>query len=491
MEKLINQIHDAVIVTDLNSDIIEWNKGAEKQLGYTSNEALGRPIYFLYPESKDKNFSQHELISLLKEKGELKFEAIMTKKNGENIFVHTSLSPLTDDQNNITGIVSYTLDITKQKQNEEKLRQQAMLIDHIHDAVIVTDLNSIITQWNKGALKQLGYTAEEAIGRPVYFLYPETKENISQDEMISMLKKHGTITFEAPMRKKSGDEILVHTSLSPITDSNNNVTGVISYTLDITEQRNAEKTRLEKERVENEMDIAKNIQQSLLPSEPIEIGHYKIAGINQAADKTGGDYYDWQELPDNKIAISIADVTGHGIGPALIVAVCRAYFRASTRTQNDLQAIMSSVNELITEDLSPGLFVTAAIGILDTVKNKMIFYSAGHAPTFFYNAKKNEVVQWGADDPPLGIMKNNASNQSNIIEFKSGDSLVLVTDGFFEWANIDGERFGIERLINAIEGLHHLDAEQMINEMYKEVLNFTAGEPQMDDVTVVIVKRNE
>ena len=65
----------------------------------------------------------------------------------------------------------------------------------------------------------------------------------------------------------------------------------------------------------------------------------------------------------------------------------------------------------------------------------------------------------------------------------------MVTDGFFEWANIDGERFGIERLVNAIEGLHHLDAEQMINEMYKEVLNFTAGAPQMDDVTMVIVKR--
>jgi len=489
MEKLINQIRDAVIVTDLNSDIIEWNKGAEKQLGYTLNEVLGRPIYFLYPESKDNKFSQSELISLLEEKGELKFESIMTKKNGESIFVHTSLSSLTDDQNNITGIVSYTLDITKQKQNEEKLRQQAMLIDHIHDAVIVTDLDSIITQWNTGAQKQLGYTAEEAIGRPVYFLYPETKENTSQDEMISMLKKHGTITFEAPMRKKSGNEILVHTSLSPITDSNNNVTGVISYTLDVTEQRQAEETRREKERLENDLNIANQIQQSLLPSESFITEKFQIVGMNNAADQTGGDYFDWLELPGGNIAVSIADVTGHGIGPALIIAVCRAYFRASTSQQNDVNAIITQVNKLLTKDLTSGRFVTAAIGILDTKNDKMIFYSAGHAPTFFYEAHDDVVQQWGANDPPLGILENSATSQPRLIEFKPGDCLILITDGVYEWANRDGERYGIERLKKAIKEYQHRDAEEMLKMIYEEVLNFSGGAPQMDDVTLVIVKR--
>jgi len=489
MEKLFNQIHDAVIVTDLNSSIIEWNKGAEKQLGYTVKEVIGQPVYFLYLESKDNKFSQSKLISLLEEKGELQFESIMTKKNGENIFVHTSLSTLTDDQNKITGIVSYTLDITKQKQNEDKLRQQAMLIDHIHDAVIITDLESMITQWNKGAEKQLGYTAEEAIGRPVYFLYPETKENINQDEMISMLRKHGTITFEAPMRKKSGKEILVHTSLSPITDSNNHVTGVISYTLDITEQRQAEETRREKERLEHDLNIANQIQQSLLPSEPLIKENFHIVGLNNAADQTGGDYFDWQELPDGNIAVSIADVTGHGIGPALIVAVCRAYFRASISQQNNLNAVVSQVNKLLTDDLTSGRFVTAAIGILDTVNDKMVFYSAGHAPTFFYNADENAVQQWEANDPPLGILENSATNQPRSIEFKPCDCLVLVTDGVYEWTNRDGERYGIERLKNAIKGYQHLDAEEMLKMIYEEVHNFSGGAPQMDDVTLVIVKR--
>ena len=369
MDKLINQIHDAVIVTDINGCIIEWNTGAERQLGYSKNEVLGRPVYFLYPDTENTDFSQQQLISILKEKGELQFEAIMQKKSGEKIIVSTSLSPLID--------------------------KQATLIDQIHDAVIVTDLNGVITQWNKGAQQQLGYLSDEVIGRPVYFLYPETRENISQDEMISLLGENGTITFEAPMRKKSGAEILVHTSLSAITDSDNNVTGVISYTLDITEQRNAEKVRREKERIEHDLDIARHIQQSLLPSKPLITKNFQIAGLNYAADQTGGDYYDWLELPDGKIAISIADVSGHGIGPALIVAVCRAYFRASTRWQDDLNSVISYVNKLLTEDLTSGRFVTVAIGMLDMVNNKMEYYSAGHAPTFFYNARQHVVQQWG------------------------------------------------------------------------------------------------
>mgnify|MGYP001480135149 CR=1 FL=1 len=102
------------------------------------------------------------------------------------------------------------------------------LIDHIHDAVIVTDLNSTIIQWNKGAERQLGYTSKEAIGRPVYFLYPEDRKKFNQGEMILTMKKYGVLNFEALMRKKSGEEIIVHSSLSTVTADKNKIIGVIS-----------------------------------------------------------------------------------------------------------------------------------------------------------------------------------------------------------------------------------------------------------------------
>ena len=489
MEDIINQIHDAVIVTDLGSNIIEWNRGAEKQLGYTKSEVLGRPVYFLYPDTENTNFSQQQLLSILAKNGTLQFEATMRKKSGEQITVNTSLSPYLDDSNQVTGIISYTLDITRQKQNEAMLRQQALLIDQIHDAVIVTDLHGNIIQWNRGARNQLGYEANEVLGRPVYFLYPETREKTGQDEMVGLLCKHGTITFEAPMQKKTGETILVHTSLSPVSDPHGKITGVISYTLDISEQRKAEQVRREKERIEHDLEIANQIQKSLLPAEQLVTEKYQVAGMNQAADHTGGDYYDWLPLPGGKTAITIADVTGHGIGPALIVAVCRAYFRASTRHQDDLRQIISSVNQLLTSDLTAGRFVTAAIGVLDMVQDRMEYYSAGHAPTYFYNTTDNTVELWGANDPPLGIIPDEGVSQARLIDFSAGDCLVLVTDGIYEWTNASGSRFGMERLQDLIREIHHLDAMEMIEAMYAKVLEFSGGEKQLDDVTVVVIKR--
>ena len=155
------------------------------------------------------------------------------------------------------------------------MKQIDNILNQIHDAVIITDLSSTITSWNKGAEFQLEYTSEEAIGQPIYFLYPETKEKLSQGDLIELLKETGALTFEAPMRKKSGKEILVHTSLSPIIDSENNITGVVSYTLDITEQRKAEEARLEKERIEAEKRKLDELLNIILP----------VAAANELMDK--------------------------------------------------------------------------------------------------------------------------------------------------------------------------------------------------------------
>ena len=363
------------------------------------------------------------------------------------------------------------------------------LIDYIHDAVIVTDLNSTIIQWNKGAERQLGYTSEEAIGRPVYFLYPEERKKFSQRELISTMKKKGMLDFEAVMRKKSGEEIIVHTSLSTVTDAEQNIVGVISYTLDITKQKKAEALQREKERIQRDLDIASSIQQGLLPSEPPHAEGFQFAGWNEAADQTGGDYFDWLELPDGRIVVCIADVSGHGIGPALIVAVCRAYFRAITDIQSTLNSIMSRVNKLICDDLSSGRFIAAAVGILEPAHKLMYLYSAGHAPIFFYDASQNEVCLWGADDPPLGIVSDQTLNQPKTVKFETGDILVLVTDGFFEWANKEGERFGTVRIKDAISKHSDLSPREIIMTLHKEVKSFSCGTTQMDDLTAVVIKR--
>jgi sigma-B regulation protein RsbU (phosphoserine phosphatase) len=248
--------------------------------------------------------------------------------------------------------------------------------------------------------------------------------------------------------------------------------------------------RATREKIERDLDLAREIQRGLLPKQEPHAPGFGIAGWNQAADKTGGDYFDWLELPDGRTIVTLADVTGHGIGPALIVAVCRAYMRASASTGSvDLSGALGRVNDLLHADIPDGRFVTAAVGLIDPQESRMSLVSAGQAPILFYEAKSRTVHNWDADDLPLGIMRGVGFDQAREIEFGPGDMLVLTTDGFFEWANPDREQYGTERLVEFLRQKHELGPEEFIEALHQAVLAHSGGTVQADDLTAVVIKK--
>ena len=244
-------------------------------------------------------------------------------------------------------------------------------------------------------------------------------------------------------------------------------------------------------RLRHDLDLAKRIQSSLLPTRPLDLPGYEIAGWSQPADQTGGDFFDWLELPDGTALVTIADATGHGIGPALIVTACRAYLRASTRADQAIEHTVAQVNHLLANDLDSGRFVTAAVGVLDPTVHRMQLFSAGHAPIVFYRAADNVVENWEADELPLGIVPYDGSSVSRVIDFAPGDVLLLTTDGFFEWINDDNKQYGTDRLQAFLRQHHHLPPAQLIERRHADVLRFANGTSQMDDLTAVVVKRFE
>jgi serine phosphatase RsbU (regulator of sigma subunit) len=196
-------------------------------------------------------------------------------------------------------------------------------------------------------------------------------------------------------------------------------------------------------------------------------------------------------LPDGRILITLADVTGHGIGPALIVAVCRAYMRAAASGVDvALAHALAQVNDLLFADIPDGRFVTAAVGVLDAAGREMALISAGQAPLFFYRAATGTVENWDADDLPLGIAPGLDFASSRHVRFEPGDALILTTDGFFEWANGDGEQFGIARLEAFIQAHASKPPQQFIKALHAAVIAHATGEVQPDDLTCVVVKRN-
>jgi sigma-B regulation protein RsbU (phosphoserine phosphatase) len=266
----------------------------------------------------------------------------------------------------------------------------------------------------------------------------------------------------------------------------NRMTGTLSETLTRLTAEQADRARIERD-----LDLAREIQRGLLPRVGLTLDGFTVAGWNQPADKTGGDYYDWLPLPDGRAIVTLADVTGHGIGPAMIVSACRAYMRASAGdVRASLGDTLTRVNHLLHQDVGEGRFVTAAVGLIDPGSGTMDLISAGQAPILFVRGATGEVDVWPADTVPLGILDPFPETPARTIEFAPGDQLVLVTDGFFEWANASRELFGFDRLSESVARHRGESPSELIRRLHADVLAFAGGTPQTDDLTALIIRRD-
>ena len=248
-------------------------------------------------------------------------------------------------------------------------------------------------------------------------------------------------------------------------------------------------TKRQVERLQHDLEVARSIQQSLLPVGAPEVGGFEIAAWNQPADQTGGDYYDWQVFPDGKLLAVLGDVTGHGIGPALLAAVCRAYVRATFTPDGDLLGAMQRVNGALARDVGPRRFVTFVALRCAPESPRVEMLSAGHGPLLVYHIREDRFDELQAQGLPLGLMPDMGSEPPKMLELESGDLLVITTDGFFEWANAQEEQFGIERMEDVIRAVKDKSPREIIAALYKAVIEFSGGTPQDDDLTALIVKR--
>ena len=249
------------------------------------------------------------------------------------------------------------------------------------------------------------------------------------------------------------------------------------------------KLESELQQINHDLDIARSIQQDLLPTSPPELEHFEIAGWNQPADQTGGDYFDWQLLPDGQLAISVGDATGHGIGPALVSALCRAYARASFLADHGHDRVLERLNSLLANDLADDRFVTFAVIFLNPTNSEIKVLSAGHGPILWYRRAMNKWENFEAQGIPLGMIPGMPYEDSRLKSLKAGDMIVLVTDGFYEWQNPEAEEFGVERLKDTIRQARDCTAEEVITQLYTAVKNFSKGTEQKDDLTAVVLKR--
>ena len=240
---------------------------------------------------------------------------------------------------------------------------------------------------------------------------------------------------------------------------------------------------------EREYDIARSIQENLLPSAYPQLTTFDIAGWNQPAYKTGGDFYDWQVLPNGEVLIVLADVCGHGIGPAMMATSCRAYIRACFQSLTDLGQMISYVNELLLQELPQDRFITLAAALLDPYTSRLKLLSAGQGPILLWSSSEKEIKSFLPNDVPLGIAPHIRFEDPYAIELKEGDQMIFLTDGIYEWQNTEGECFGLKRLYESIKRSETDSSQDLIMRLYDDVNEFAQGMKQQDDITIVSVKR--
>lgn len=336
---------------------------------------------------------------------------------------------------------------------------------------------------NRATAEFLGFPADEVVGR----LYAEVRPDAAMAEAElhavrrTIARGEPVVAYERLMRDGAGRTRVALLHDIPYFDEEYGQHALLGIGTDITD-------RVAKERIDRELELARLVQRGLLPPPFPSLERFQVAAWHRAAAATGGDYYDWESLSDGRLMVSIADVCGHGIGPALLAADCRAYFRAARAATDSVADVVMRVNRLLADDLQHGAFVTAALAILDSPRRRVELHSAGLAPLLLFDAARCTTATLGADGVPLGIERELRTVETRQIVLGANDLLVLLTDGFFEAVSPDGEAFGVERVARILAAGYRLGPAEIIDEIRMEVFRFVGDQPQRDDLTAVVVK---
>lgn len=237
-----------------------------------------------------------------------------------------------------------------------------------------------------------------------------------------------------------------------------------------------------------EVAVAREIQMSTLPDKMPSVPGYDLHGHFQPTDHTGGDLYDLVMLKD-RLFMLLGDATGHGFGPALSATQMQAMLRVAFRLGADLDHAYMHVNNQLSEDLPDDRFITAFMGFLDPATHLVNYHSGGQGPILHFRATDRICDWYKPTNFPVGIMEIDARQESANLQLEAGDILALISDGVYEYTNLQGEEFGEDRVAAVFLDNNQLPMSGICELLVKAVAEFGGEAPQADDITLVLVRR--
>ena len=249
----------------------------------------------------------------------------------------------------------------------------------------------------------------------------------------------------------------------------------------------------ERMRLERVINLAKEVQQNLLPQRPMQFEDLEIVGRSVYCEATGGDYFDYFQFPElgpRRMGVVIGDVAGHGVAAALHMTTVRALLRSRIAQPGTLAQVIADVNwHLCLDTQASGNFMTLFLILIDRDQQSIRWVRAGHDPAMLYKPQSDEFHELKGKGIALGVSCDWPFEEYRFAELSPGEVIVLGTDGLWETDNAEGERFGKARLQEVIRTNHSKPPEELADRIIERVRNFHGPENPQDDITLVVIKR--
>jgi sigma-B regulation protein RsbU (phosphoserine phosphatase) len=418
-------------------------------------------------------------------------ELVDKRKDGALYDAEATISQIRDAAGNAIGYVGVARDVSERKQGERALAESEAriraIVETAADGILTIDERGVIETCNPATEKIFGYSREEMIGRNVSMLMPapEREEHDGYLARYLQTRQPKVIGSGREVRGRRKDGTLVPLDLS-VSETRLGercfFTGIVR---DVTLRHLRLQAEQELASTHEKLRLARSIQQGFFPHTPPTVPGYDLGGASYPAEETGGDYFDYVHMPAGRVGIVVADVSGHGLGPALVMSQTRAYLRAMLPLGLDVSELATRLNDFLIADGQEDCFVTLFLAQLDPGDGSFVYASAGHQ--CFLLGPGDEVQPLDATSPPLGVLPGCVPSAPPRT-LQPGQMVLFLTDGVAETVSPKDVPLGLERTLNIVRANWARPAGEIVETLYQSARNFAQDAPQQDDITAVVLK---
>jgi PAS domain S-box-containing protein len=363
------------------------------------------------------------------------------------------------------------------------------ILDHAPVAVSVKDEHGCYYLVNRCWETYFQRRREQVLGRTVFEVFPADRAEHVAERYRAVLESGSPLEYEEVVPGVDVSRTYLKTKFALF--DGHQPYAVCGIALDVTDRRNAQQ---EQARRAADVSVAHKVQQKLFPAANSPLLHeaaqrgFDIGGASFPVDEVGGDYYDYFRLDEHRLAVAIGDVSGHGVGPALLMASARAYLHAHARAEDSPGDVLALINRLLINDMEGDRYITLLLARLDMQRCSLVYASAGHATGYILDAHGEVKHHLDSTGVPLGICAAETFPTSAEIRLASGDILVLLTDGIVEAPDPHRHTFTPGRVLDLVRVYRQASARAIAGNLFHSVRAFAQNHPQLDDITATVIK---